>query len=44
VCDVFAIRRFFAADHPRRWEFAALISGVLVLLAVLLVDDVTSLA
>lgn len=44
VCDVFALRRFFAADHRWRWQFAALISGVLVLLAVLLVDDVTRLA
>ncbi len=44
VCDVFAIRRFFAADHPRRWQFTALISGVLVLLVVLLMDDITSLA
>lgn len=44
VCDVFAIRRFFAVDHRRRWPFAALISAVVVLLVVLLVDDVSRLA
>jgi len=43
VCDVFAIRRFFAVDHRWRWPFTALISSVLVLLAVLLVDDISHL-
>jgi hypothetical protein len=43
VCDVFAIRRFFAADHRWRWQFTALILGVLALLTVLLVDDISQL-
>jgi hypothetical protein len=43
VCDVFAIRRFFAVDHRWRWPFTILILGVLGLLVVLLVSDISQL-
>ncbi len=41
VCDVFAVRRFFAADHKWRWHFSAIAVCVIGLLAVLLVQDVS---
>jgi hypothetical protein len=40
VCDVFSIRRFFAADHRWRWHFSAVALCVIGLLTVLLVQDV----
>lgn len=43
-CDIFAIRRFFAADHKWRWHFSAVALTVVALLAVLLVQDVVALA
>lgn len=43
VCDVFSVRRFFAVDHRWRWRFGAVASGVIVLLAVLLVQDIVHL-
>lgn len=43
VCDVFALRRFFAVDHRWRWQFGTLIVGVLALLTVLLVEDIAAL-
>jgi hypothetical protein len=43
VCIVLSMRRFFGADHPKRWWYAALGGSVLVLLAVLAVVDVTDL-
>jgi hypothetical protein len=43
VCDVFAVRRFFAVDHRWRWRFAAVASGVVGLLFVLLVQDIVHL-
>ena len=43
TCDVFSIRRFFAVDHRWRWHFGAVASSVIVLLAVLLVQDVVHL-
>jgi hypothetical protein len=43
TCDVFTIRRFFAADHRWRWHFSAIASIVIVLLTVLLVQDVVHL-
>lgn len=43
VCDVFAVRRFFAVDHRWRWHFAAVAGGVIALLATLLVQDVVHL-
>ncbi len=44
VCIVLSMRRFFRADHPKRWWYAALGGSVLVLLAVLAVVDVADLA
>lgn len=43
VCDVFTIRRFFAADHKWRWHFSALALAVIGLLAVLIVKDIAAL-
>lgn len=44
VAIVFAVRRFFLADHPWRWRYTVLATGVLLLLTVGAVDDVVSLA
>lgn len=43
VCIVLSMRRFFRADHPKRWWYAGLGGAVLVLLAVLAVVDVVDL-
>lgn len=43
VCDVFAVRRFFAVDHRWRWHFASIALAVIGLLSVLLVQDVVHL-
>jgi hypothetical protein len=43
VCDVFTIRRFFAADHRYRWHFSAIALGIITLLFVLLAEDVIGL-
>lgn len=43
VCDVFAIRRFFAVDHRWRWHFTAIVLCVMSLLTVLLVRDIINL-
>jgi hypothetical protein len=43
VCDVFAIRRFFAADHRWRWHFTIVAVCVMALLSVLLVEDLIDL-
>ena len=43
VCIVLSMRRFFRADHPKRWWYAALGGAVLVLLAVLAVVDLAAL-
>jgi hypothetical protein len=43
VCIVLSMRRFFRADHPKRWWYAALGGAVLVLLAVLAVVDFVDL-
>jgi hypothetical protein len=43
VCDVFAIRRFFAVDHRWRWHFTAVAACIMTLLMVLLVQDVMHL-
>jgi hypothetical protein len=40
TCDVFSIRRFFAADHKWRWPFSTVAFAVVCMLAVLLVQDV----
>jgi hypothetical protein len=41
VCDVFTVRRFFAADHKWRWHFSAIAVSIICLLMVLLVQDVS---
>ena len=43
VCIVMSMRRFFRADHPKRWQYAALGGAVLVLLGYLAVVDVIDL-
>ncbi len=43
VCDTFTIRRFFAVDHKWRWHFSAIAFGIMCLLTVLLVQDVSHL-
>jgi hypothetical protein len=43
ICIVMSMRRFFRADHPKRWWYAALGGSVLVLLTVLAVVDVADL-
>ena len=43
VCIVMSMRRFFRADHPKRWWYAALGGSMLVLLSVLAVVDVADL-
>jgi hypothetical protein len=43
VCIVMSMRRFFRADHPKRWWYAGLGSAVLVLLAVLAAVDLADL-
>ena len=44
ACDIFAIRRFFVAEHKWRWHFSTVALSVVALLAVLLVQDVIALA
>lgn len=41
VCDVYTVRRFFAADHKWRWHFSAIAVCIIGLLLVLLVQDVS---
>jgi ABC-type iron transport system FetAB permease component len=43
VANVASARRFWRANHPRRWAFTAIAFGVIVLLLVLLVQDVAEL-
>ena len=43
VCIVMSMRRFFRADHPKRWGYAGLGGSVLVLLGVLAVVDIADL-
>jgi hypothetical protein len=40
TCDIFSIRRFFAADHKWRWPFSTVAFTVVCMLAILLVKDV----
>ncbi len=42
VCIVMSMRRFFRADHPKRWWYFALGGTVLVFLVVLAVQDFIS--
>ena len=43
VCDVFTIRRFFAADHKYRWWFSAIALSIITLLFILLAEDIWAL-
>jgi hypothetical protein len=43
VCIVTSIRRFWRADHPKRWAYTALGATVLVLLTVMAVRDLAQL-
>ncbi len=43
VCDVFTIRRFFAADHKYRWWFSAIALSIITLLFILLAEDIVAL-
>ena len=42
VCIVMSMRRFWRADHPKRWWYGALGGIVLVFLVVLAVQDLIS--
>ena len=44
VCIVLSMRRFWRADHPKRWWYGALGGTVLVFLVVLAVADILALA
>jgi hypothetical protein len=41
VCDTFTIRRFFAVDHRYRWYFSTVAFGIMCLLSILLVQDIS---
>jgi hypothetical protein len=43
ACNVMTIRRFWAADHRRRWAYTALSLTVIALLVVLMVRDIAAL-
>jgi hypothetical protein len=43
VCIVMSMRRFWRADHPKRWWYGALGGTVLVFLVVLGVQDLASI-
>ena len=43
AANVLTIRRFWAADHRWRWVYTAVALSVIVLLAILLVEDLASL-
>jgi hypothetical protein len=43
VCDVMAMRRFFAAGHRYRWPFAIIVTGIMCLVSVLVVQDIIAL-
>jgi hypothetical protein len=40
ICDIFSIRRFFAADHKWRWQFSTVALVVICMLGILLVKDI----
>jgi hypothetical protein len=44
VCIFFSMRRFWRAEHPKRWWYGALGGTVVVFLTVLAVEDVITLA
>ena len=42
-CIVFSMRRFWRAEHPKRWWYAGLGGAVLCFLVVLSIDDLAAL-
>ena len=44
VSMYFSMRRFWRADHPKRWWYAGLAGAVFVLLIVMAVRDISDLA
>lgn len=44
AANVATVRRFWAAEHPRRWAFTAISAAVVTLLFALLVADLAALA
>jgi multisubunit Na+/H+ antiporter MnhB subunit len=44
AANVATVRRFWAADHRRRWTFTAISAAVVTLLVALLVADLVALA
>jgi hypothetical protein len=42
VCIVLSMRRFFRADHPKRWHYTVLGGAVLAFLVVLAVQDLVA--
>ncbi|MCB0977567.1 MAG: hypothetical protein KDB02_08925 [Acidimicrobiales bacterium] len=40
-CDTLTVRRFFAVDHKYRWHFSTIVFGIMCLLTVLLVQDIS---
>ncbi len=43
ACNVVTVRRFWLAEHRRRWAYTAIAAAVVALLVVLLVADVAAL-
>jgi len=43
IANLFSIRRFHRADHRWKWPVTALCSGIIVLLAILVVSDIARL-
>lgn len=43
AANVGTVRRFWAADHRRRWAFITISAGVVTLLVALLVADLAAL-
>jgi hypothetical protein len=44
AANVATVRRFWAANHRRRWAFTAISGAVVTLLVILLVADLVALA
>jgi hypothetical protein len=43
ICIVMSMRRFWRADHPKRWYYGALGGTVLIFLVVLVFQDAAAL-
>jgi hypothetical protein len=44
IFDVFGVRRFWIADHPRRWAMTAVYAAVMVMVTTFLIVDCVRLA